>query len=74
LDGKGYPSGLKGEEIPIGARIISIADIFQALTSDRPYRKAYLKIEATRIIKNGANIQFDPAIVDVFLQLLEKER
>jgi len=73
-DGKGYPSGLKGEEIPIGARIISIADIFQALTSDRPYRKAYLRIEAIKIIKKGANIQFDPAIVDVFLLVLEKEK
>jgi len=72
-DGKGYPAGLKNKEIPIGARIISIADVYQALTSDRPYRKAYPKKDAMKIIKDGAGNQFDPAIVDAFLEILKKE-
>jgi len=72
-DGKGYPAGLKSEEIPIGARIISIADVYQALTSDRPYRKAYPKKEAMKIIRDGAGTQFDPAIVKAFLEILKKE-
>ncbi len=71
-DGKGYPSGIKGDEIPIGARIIAIADVFQALTSDRPYRKAYSYETAVKIMKSGAGTQFDPKIVDVFLKLLQR--
>lgn len=73
-DGKGYPAGIKAEEIPIGARIIAIADVFQALISDRPYRKAYSKAEAVRIIKDGAGSQFDPRIVAVFLKVLQKKK
>jgi diguanylate cyclase (GGDEF)-like protein/PAS domain S-box-containing protein len=74
-NGKGYPSGLKGEEIPIGARVIAIADAYQALISNRPYRKkAYLKDMAADIIKKGSGIQFDPVIVRVFLKVLEKEK
>ena len=69
-DGKGYPGGIKGEEIPMGARIIAIADVYQALTSDRPYRKAYPKNEAVRIIKNGSGTRFDPRIVAAFLKIL----
>lgn len=72
-DGKGYVSSLKGEEIPIGARIIAIADVFQALTSNRPYRKAYPKNEAIKIVKNGSGTQFDPKIVDVFLRVLKQK-
>jgi putative nucleotidyltransferase with HDIG domain len=72
-DGKGYPAGLKSEEIPLGARIISIADVYQALTSDRPYRKAFSKKEAMKILKDGAGTQFDPVIVKVFLDILKKE-
>ena len=72
-DGKGYPAGLKGEEIPIGARIIAISDVYQALTSNRPYRKAYSKKEAMNIIKKGAGTQFDPRIVDTFLKIVKKE-
>lgn len=71
-DGKGYPSGLRGEDIPIGARIIAIADVYQALISDRPYRKALSKAEAVKTIKNGAGTQFDPHIVRVFLKILKK--
>lgn len=72
-DGKGYPSNLKDDEIPLGARIIAIADVYQALTSDRPYRKAYSKSEAVKIIKAGSGTQFDPRIVAVFLEILKLE-
>lgn len=71
-DGKGYPFGLKDDEIPLGARIVAIADVYQALISDRPYRKAYTKKTAMRIIKNGAGTQFDPRIVKVFLEVVRK--
>jgi diguanylate cyclase (GGDEF)-like protein len=73
-DGHGYPSGIKGEEIPMGARIIALADVYQALTSDRPYRKAYSKKKAIQIIKEGSGTQFDPKIVDIFLKILEKKK
>ncbi len=73
-DGKGYPAGLKGEEIPIGARIISIADAYHALSSDRPYRKAYSKKEARRIIQEGTGTQFDPKIASIFLKLIKNEK
>ncbi|MFA6216092.1 MAG: HD domain-containing phosphohydrolase [Candidatus Omnitrophota bacterium] len=72
-DGKGYPNGLKGEDIPIGARIIALADVYQALTSDRPYRKAFSKEEALKIIQEGSGTQFDPTIVAVFLKVLKNE-
>ncbi|NQT74932.1 MAG: diguanylate cyclase [Candidatus Omnitrophica bacterium] len=72
-DGKGYPCGLKGEEIPVGARIIAIADVYQALISDRPYRKAFSEHEAIGIIKENSGTQFDPAIVDAFLEILLKK-
>lgn len=70
-DGKGYPSGIRGEDIPIGARIIALADVYQALISDRPYRKAYSKREALRIIKNGSGTQFDPRIVSAFFEIMQ---
>ncbi|MCM8797136.1 MAG: diguanylate cyclase [Candidatus Omnitrophica bacterium] len=73
-DGKGYPFGLKKEEIPLGARIIAIADVFQALTSKRSYRKAYSKQEAIKIIKDGAGTQFDPKITSIFLGILKREK
>jgi diguanylate cyclase (GGDEF)-like protein/PAS domain S-box-containing protein len=73
-DGKGYPSGIRGEEIPLGARIIALADVYQALTSDRPYRKAFTKKKAIDIIKSGAGTQFDPKIVNLFLKILQKEK
>jgi len=73
-DGKGYPTGLKKEEIPIGARIIAVADVYQALTSNRPYRKAYSKKDALVILKSGSGTQFDPAVVSAFLKILKKEK
>jgi len=72
-DGKGYPYGLKGEEIPVGARIVSVADVYQALTSDRPYRKAYNKFNAVKIIQENSGTQFDPNIATVFLNMLKKK-
>ncbi|MCX5710962.1 MAG: diguanylate cyclase, partial [Candidatus Omnitrophica bacterium] len=72
-DGLGYPSGVKGEEIPIGARIIAIADVFEALTSDRPYRKAFSREKAIDLIKKGSGTQFDPRIVTIFLKILRGE-
>jgi diguanylate cyclase (GGDEF)-like protein/PAS domain S-box-containing protein len=72
-DGKGYPTCIRGEEIPIGARIMAIADVYQALTSDRPYRKAYSKARAMKIIKEGAGTQFDPRITGVFLKILQEK-
>ncbi|MDD2688551.1 MAG: PAS domain S-box protein [Candidatus Omnitrophica bacterium] len=73
-DGKGYPTGIKGEEIPVGARIIAIADVYQALTSARPYRKAFSKPQALKIIQDGSGTQFDPTIVSVFLKILKKNK
>jgi PAS domain S-box-containing protein/putative nucleotidyltransferase with HDIG domain len=67
-DGSGYPQGLKGEEIPLAARIFAVADVFDALTSDRPYRKAWSKEKTITYIKEESGILFDPAVVDVFLK------
>jgi diguanylate cyclase (GGDEF)-like protein/PAS domain S-box-containing protein len=66
-DGTGYPEGLKGKEIPLFARIISVADAFEAMTSDRPYRKAMSFEEAVDELKKYKGTQFDPQIVDAFL-------
>jgi len=73
-DGKGYPIGIKGEEIPIGARIIAIADVYQALISDRPYHKAFAKNKAIDMIKKASGTQFDPRIVNNFLTVIKKEK
>jgi diguanylate cyclase (GGDEF)-like protein/PAS domain S-box-containing protein len=73
-DGKGYPSGLVGPEIPLGARIISVADVYQALTSVRPYRNAFSQKDALDIIKKGSGTHFDPHIVSVFFNIIEKEK
>jgi len=72
-DGSGYPRGLKGENIPLWARIISVGNVFDVLTSDQPYRAAWDKKNALRHIEEKAGKQFDPAIVDVFLRLLSRE-
>lgn len=68
-DGKGYPSGLKEREIPLLARIICIADVYQALISDRPYRKAYSKKEALKILKEEAGTHFDKDLVGILIRL-----
>ena len=71
-DGKGYPKGLKGEEIPLSARIVSIADVYDALTSDRPYKKAFTHERAIEIILEWNNTHFDPDIVDAFLKVIKR--
>ena len=72
-DGKGYPYGLKGEEIPIAARILAIADTFEALTSDRCYRKACIFEDAVNVMKENSGTQFDPDLINVFVKILETE-
>ncbi|MCK5393477.1 MAG: diguanylate cyclase [Candidatus Omnitrophica bacterium] len=71
-DGKGYPLGIKGEDIPLGARIIAISDVYEALISDRPYRKAFSKKKALEIIEEGIGTQFDPNICKIFLQIIKE--
>jgi len=73
-DGLGYPEGLRGEEIPVGGRIISIVDVYDALTSDRPYRRAMSPEEAMRILREGAGKQFDPNLVETFETVLPEAR
>jgi putative nucleotidyltransferase with HDIG domain len=70
-DGTGYPRGLKGEQIPLGARIFSIADSMDAMISDRPYRKALPMSHAREEIQRCAGTQFDPKVVEVFLSIPE---
>jgi putative two-component system response regulator len=67
-DGSGYPKGLKGEGIPLLGRLMAIADVYDALVSDRPYKKAFPKEEAVRIILEGRGAHFDPVLADVFEQ------
>jgi len=73
-DGSGYPRGLKGEQIPYPARMFTIVDVWDALTSNRPYRKAWEPENVTQFIKKQAGKLFDPEIVPVFLDLLENSR
>ena len=72
-DGTGYPEGLKGEDIPLGARVIGVCDAFEAMTSDRPYRKALPVEKALAELRNEAGRQFDPDIVEVFFRLMERD-
>ncbi|MGH2375906.1 MAG: HD-GYP domain-containing protein, partial [bacterium] len=70
-DGSGYPQGLAGEAIPLGARIIRIADTFDALISDRPYRRGRTVADATVELQAMAGNALDPRLVDVFLRILQ---
>ena len=69
-DGGGYPTGKAGKEIPLEARVLAIADAFDAMTSDRPYRRALTRAEALAELERCAGTQFDPEIVRVFLKVL----
>jgi len=71
-DGSGYPRGLKGDQIPLGARIFAVADTFDAITSDRPYRAAQSISAARREIQKYAGRQFDPEVVETFLSISEE--
>jgi HD-GYP domain-containing protein (c-di-GMP phosphodiesterase class II) len=72
-DGTGYPRGLKGEEIPLAARIFTVADVWDALTSDRPYRCAWPEKRVRQHIASRAGTHFDPEIVRVFLAIRDLE-
>ena len=71
-DGSGYPEGLSGEEIPIQARILTLADVYHALISDRPYRSALSKEEAIKIIQEESGKLFDPQLVEIILNLIRE--
>ncbi len=71
-DGSGYPQGLKGETIPLAARIFAVADVWDALTSDRPYRKRWTEAQAREHISTNAGILFDAQVVEIFLSLVKK--
>jgi len=67
-DGTGYPNGLKGNDIPIAGRLMALVDVYDALTNDRPYKKAYTHEDAMVIIKNGIGTQFDPVLCEIFVE------
>ena len=71
-DGQGYPDGLVGEHIPMLARILAVADAYDAMTSDRPYRKALLPEEAARELRKNAGVQFDAEVVEAFLNAVRE--
>jgi putative nucleotidyltransferase with HDIG domain len=72
-NGKGYPVGLKGEQIPLGARILAVADTFAAMTSDRPYRNKLSKERVIEELKRVAGTQLDPDLVEMFLKIVKKK-
>jgi HD-GYP domain-containing protein (c-di-GMP phosphodiesterase class II)/integral membrane sensor domain MASE1 len=72
-DGTGYPRGLKGEAIPLAARIFSIVDVWDALTSDRPYRKAWTKKKALKYIREQSGLYFDPGVMAMFLNTINEK-
>jgi len=71
-DGNGYPRGLKGEEIPLQGRIMAIVDVYDALVSERPYKKAFSDEDAVKIIMEGAGTYYDPKIAEVFYQVKDR--
>jgi diguanylate cyclase (GGDEF)-like protein len=73
-DGEGYPEGLRGEQIPLGARIVLAVDAYHAMTSDRPYRQAMSHEEACQELGGNAGTQFDPEVIDALLAVLERHR
>jgi HD-GYP domain-containing protein (c-di-GMP phosphodiesterase class II) len=72
LDGRGYPDGLRGEAIPLLSRIILIADSFEAMTTDRSYRRGIAREDAWRELRRCRGSQFDPELVEVFVSQIEK--
>jgi HD-GYP domain-containing protein (c-di-GMP phosphodiesterase class II) len=73
VDGKGYPSGIKGEEIPLFARILAVADTYDAMTTSRPYRPALTKKEAMKELRVNASTQFDKEISRAMIEILKEE-
>jgi len=74
FDGSGYPNGLKGDKIPLAAAIISLADFFDAMTSERPYRDAFTEEETLGKIEDSAKKRFDPNFIEIFVRLFKKKR
>jgi putative nucleotidyltransferase with HDIG domain len=74
FEGKGYPEHLKGNEIPLAARIITVGDSFDAMTSDRPYRKGFSCEKAVEELERNSGTQFDPQIVEVFVKILQEDK
>ena len=74
MDGSGYPNGLKGDVIPLGSRIIAVADSYDALTTNRPYRAARTKQQAFDELLRCCNSQFDPSVLDAFLEAMNTKR
>ncbi len=72
-DGTGYPNGLKGIRIPLAARVFSVIDVWDALTSDRPYRKAWSEPDTLKYIQDNAGSQFDPDVVDEFMKMIHDQ-
>ena len=70
-DGTGYPAGLTGEEIPLPARIVSVADVYDALTTNRPYKCAFPSARSKKIVEAGSGTQFDPIVVEAFQKRYE---
>ena len=73
-DGTGYPDGLRGEDIPLQGRLMAIADVYDALTSYRPYKKAFSHDEASKIIIDGSGTHFDPVLIDVFKEVKDQSK
>lgn len=73
-NGRGYPDGLYGETIPLGARILRVVDTYSALTADRPYRERFDEATAKQIITDNAGIEFDPRVVKAFLAMVNSHR
>lgn len=71
-DGSGYPKGLKGEQIPLSARITAVADVYDALTSERPYKKAFSHDSAVEIITGDSGRHFDPDIIEIFKTVADR--
>jgi HD-GYP domain-containing protein (c-di-GMP phosphodiesterase class II) len=74
FDGSGYPNGLKGDKIPLAAAIISLADFFDAMTSERPYRAAFTEEETLGKIEDSSKKRFDPHFIEIFVRLFKKKR
>jgi HD-GYP domain-containing protein (c-di-GMP phosphodiesterase class II) len=73
-DGTGYPRGLKREQIPLAARIFAVADVYDAITNDRPYHKAQMKAKALKYIREQRGAHFDPQVVEKFLELFGRKK